>query len=63
MKFRRSVYFVKDINAGDVITKEHIRRIRPGYGLPPKFEKEIIGKVAKKDVKSGTATNWDLIDV
>jgi len=30
--------------------------------LPPKFEKEIIGKVAKKDIKSGTATSWELID-
>jgi N-acetylneuraminate synthase len=62
IKFRRSVYFVKDINAGDVITKEHIRRIRPGYGLPPKLEKRIIGKLAKKDIKAGTATCWDLID-
>ena len=62
IKFRRSVYFVKDISAGDVISKEHVRRIRPGFGLPPKFEKEIIGKVAKKDIKSGTATSWELID-
>jgi N-acetylneuraminate synthase len=62
IKFRRSVYFVKDISAGDVISKEHVRRIRPGFGLPPKFEKEIIGKVAKKDIKLGTATSWELID-
>ncbi len=62
IKFRRSVYFVKDISAGDVIIKEHVRRIRPGFGLPPKFEKEIIGKVAKKNIKSGTATSWELID-
>ena len=62
IKFRRSVYFVKDMKAGDVITKEHVRRIRPGFGLPPKFEKEIIGKLAKIDIKSGTATSWELID-
>jgi len=62
IKFRRSVYFVKDIKAGDIITKEHVRRIRPGFGLPPKLEKEIIGKLAKKDIKSGTATSWELID-
>ena len=62
IKFRRSVYFVKDVSAGDVISKEHVRRIRPGFGLPPKFEKEIIGKVAKKNIKSGTATSWELID-
>ena len=62
IKFRRSVYFVKDIKAGEVISKECVRRIRPGFGLPPKFEKEIIGKVAKKDIKLGTATSWELID-
>ena len=62
IKFRRSIYFVKDISAGDVITQEHIRRIRPGFGLSQKFEKEIIGKVVKKDIKSGTATSWELID-
>jgi len=62
IKFRRSVYFVKDMKAGDIITKEHVRRIRPGFGLPPKFEKEIIGKLVKKDIKSGTATSWELID-
>jgi pseudaminic acid synthase len=61
-KFRRSVYFVKDIKAGEVISKECVRRIRPGFGLSPKFENEIIGKVVKKDVKSGTATSWDIID-
>ena len=62
IKFRRSVYFVKDIKAGEVISKECVRRIRPGFGLPPKFEKEIIGKVAKKDIKSGTATSWELMN-
>jgi len=60
-KHRRSLYFVKDISDGDVITKDHIRRIRPGYGLPPKFEKKIIGMTVKKDIKSGTATSWNLI--
>jgi len=62
IKFRRSVYFVKDINAGDVITQKHIRRIRPGYGLAPKFEKQLLGKTVKVDIKRGTATNWELIN-
>jgi len=61
MKFRRSIYFVKDIKAGDVITQEHVRRIRPGYGLPPKLEKDIIGMFAKKDIEAGTASSWELI--
>jgi len=61
VKFRRSVYFVKDMKAGEIITKAHIRRIRPGFGLPPKFEQQLIGKEVKDDIKIGTATNWDLI--
>ena len=62
IKFRRSVYFVKDINAGDVITQEHIRRIRPGYGLAPKFEKQLRGRTVKMNVKRGTATSWEFIN-
>ena len=62
IKFRRSVYFVKDIGAGDVITKEHVRRIRPGYGLSPKVEKELIGRKVNKNIVAGTATSWELID-
>jgi pseudaminic acid synthase len=61
IKFRRSIYFVKDMEAGEIITKAHIRRIRPGFGLPPKFEQQLIGKKVKGDIKVGTATNWDLI--
>ena len=60
-KFRRSIYFVKDMKAGEEITKEAIRRIRPDYGLPPKFESQLIGRTLKKDVQIGTATSWDLI--
>lgn len=62
IRFRRSIYFVKDISAGDVITIEHIKRIRPGFGLPPKFEKQLLGKTVKVDVKRGTATSWELIN-
>lgn len=62
VKFRRSVYFVKALEEGDVITADSIRRIRPGYGLPPKFEADIIGRKVKKNVTVGTATSWDLIE-
>ena len=62
IKFRRSVYFIKDIQAGEIIQSKHIRRIRPGYGLAPKFEEKIIGKTAKKDIKRGTASSWELIN-
>jgi len=62
MKFRRSVYFIKDIKSGEIIKPKHIRRIRPGFGLAPKFEEEIIGKTVKQDIKRGTASSWELIN-
>jgi pseudaminic acid synthase len=62
IKHRRSVYFVKDISSGETIKPYHIKRIRPGFGLAPKFEKQIIGKTVKQDIKWGTATSWELIN-
>lgn len=62
VKFRRSVYFVKNLQAGEIITQAHIRRIRPGFGLAPKFEANIIGKSVKVNVTRGTAASWDLIN-
>lgn len=59
--FRRSLFVVKDIQAGETFTSEHIRSIRPGYGLPPKFMHSIIGKKAAKDIKSGTPLSWELV--
>jgi N-acetylneuraminate synthase len=55
IKFRRSLYFSKDIKKGEVITKDHIRSIRPGYGLPPKYLNKIVGKIAPLDIVRGTA--------
>jgi N-acetylneuraminate synthase len=61
VKFRRSLYFVKDIKAGEVITEEHVKSIRPGYGLAPKYLDQLIGKKVKKDIACGIATNMDLL--
>jgi N-acetylneuraminate synthase len=61
VKFRRSLYFVKDLKAGDVITDDAVRSIRPGFGLAPKFLEKIVGKMVRKDVKANTATAWSLI--
>lgn len=55
VKFRRSLYFVKDMKAGDVITEDCIRSVRPGYGLAPKYFKELIGKKMKKDLQANSA--------
>mgnify|MGYP006087224831 FL=1 len=61
-KFRRSVYFVKNLKPGDVITSDSIRRIRPGFGLAPKYEEDLIGKRVKTNISIGTATSWDLVE-
>ena len=59
--FRRSIYFISDIKSGDKIKESEIKRIRPGYGLPPKYFDKLIGKTLIKDVKRGEAVNWDMI--
>jgi N-acetylneuraminate synthase len=61
VKFRRSLYFVKDIKEGELITSEHIRSIRPGFGLLPKYYEQILGGVVKCDIKLGTPVSFDVI--
>ena len=61
VKYRRSIYVVKDIKKGDKLTKENIKRIRPGLGLEPKYYEQVLGKIAKFDMKRGTPTSFDLI--
>lgn len=62
VKFRRSLYFVKQMNAGDTITFETVRSVRPGFGLPPKFLEKILGRKVKFDISVNTAVSMDLID-
>ncbi len=59
--FRRSLYVVKDLKAGDVLSKDNVRAIRPGMGLPTKYLDVVLGKKVLGDVKRGTALSWDLI--
>jgi N-acetylneuraminate synthase len=59
VKFRRSLYFIKDINAGEVITKDHIKSIRPGYGLEPKHIDFVIGKCINKNIVKGSAVKLE----
>jgi pseudaminic acid synthase len=61
-EFSRSLFVVKDIKAGERLSEENVKSIRPGYGLHPKFLKDVIGKRAKRDIKRGTPLSWDLIE-
>ncbi len=57
-KFRRSIYFVKDLPKGHILTKNDIKRIRPGYGIDPKYFDEIIGMKLSKNVERAEAVTW-----
>jgi len=59
--FRRSLYIIQDMKKGDILTKENLRAIRPGLGLPPKYYDVLMGKHVKRDVRIGTPIQWDLI--
>lgn len=61
LQYRRSLYVVQDIKAGDVLTKENVRSIRPGLGLPTKYLDEVLGKAVNQDVKRGTALGWRML--
>lgn len=61
LKFRRSLYIAKDMKKGDVLNEENLRIVRPGLGLPPKYYETFLGRKVKKNLKKGTAINWDII--
>ena len=59
--FRRSLYVVKDLEAGEAFSHDNVRAIRPGYGLPPKYLEEVLGRHAKTKLARGTALTWELL--
>jgi len=59
--FRRSLYIVRDVAAGEVLTQEHVRAIRPGFGLPPGQLEKVLGRVASRDLARGTPLRWDCV--
>lgn len=61
MVFRRSLYVVADMQPGEILTKENLRAIRPGNGLPPKYYDQMLGKRVNRQVARGTALTWELI--
>jgi N-acetylneuraminate synthase len=60
-RFRRSIYAIKPIKAGQPLTSENVRSIRPGFGLPPKHLPEIIGRIAARDIAYGEPLTWSAI--
>ncbi|SEG70016.1 pseudaminic acid synthase [Vibrio hangzhouensis] len=62
VKFRRSLYVVKDIEAGEPLTSDNIRSIRPGYGLAPKHLEEVLGRTVNVNIERGTPLSLDLLN-
>mgnify|MGYP006412032075 FL=1 len=61
VKFRRSLYFVRNVSKGSILTSDDVKTIRPGFGLRPKYIDQIIGKKARKDISAGTSVQWELV--
>jgi pseudaminic acid synthase len=60
--FSRSLYVAEDIKKGELITEKNVRSVRPGYGLHPKFLKDILGRTAKYELKKGTPVEIKFFD-
>jgi N-acetylneuraminate synthase len=59
--FRRSLFVVRDVKKGEIFTEENVRSIRPGYGLHPRYLREVIGRLSSCDVKRGTPLSWKYV--
>lgn len=59
--FRRSLFVVKDVRAGETFTEENVRSIRPGHGLPPKHLQEVLGRRARINIARGTPLRWEMV--
>lgn len=60
-KFRRSLYIGEDMKAGDILTEDNLRNVRPGLGLPTKYYELVLGKKIKQDAPKGTPLSWELL--
>jgi N-acetylneuraminate synthase len=60
--FRRSLYVIRDIKRGEVISEGNVRSIRPGFGLPPEAARDVIGRAAVRDLPRGKALTWQDVD-
>lgn len=60
--FARSLFIVKDVKEGEIISEENVRSIRPGYGLHPKYYNKILGKRFRKNFEKGTPLSWEQLE-
>jgi pseudaminic acid synthase len=60
--FRRSLYAVKDIKAGEIITRENVKSIRPGFGLAPKFYEGVLGRIVSRNISRGTPLSLEYLE-
>lgn len=61
-EFCRSLYVAMDMKEGEVITEQNVRSVRPGFGLHPRYLKDILGKQVNQDLKKGTKFSWEFVD-
>jgi N-acetylneuraminate synthase len=61
LQYRRSLYVAQDLQAGDLLSTDNLKAVRPGLGLPPKYYDVLLGKRINCNVKKGTPLNWDMI--
>lgn len=61
MAFRRSIYVARDMVEGERFSRENLRIVRPGWGLPPKFFDTLMGKLPRRPLKRGTPLTWDVV--
>ena len=59
VQFRRSLYFVKPLKAGETITVDCVRSVRPGFGIAPKFLDRVVGSCVRTDIEANTPVTWD----
>jgi N-acetylneuraminate synthase len=62
LQFKRSLYVVKDLKDGDILSTENVRSIRPGYGLHTRYYESILGRKVKTDIKAGTPISFELFN-
>ncbi len=61
-RFRRSLFVVRDVGPGEELTEENVRSIRPGFGLPPKYMRDVTGRKFRRSVRRGTPLSWDMLE-